>query len=77
MTLFQQFWIGSAVVLFPFSLYVGKSIAWLFGNFLPGPNETNASDHSLALWRGLWIAAALVAMSALLAWIATSIVGTG
>lgn len=76
MTLFHQIWIGCAVVLSPVGIFVGSKIAWIFGNFLPGPNETNASEHGLALWKWIWVSVALVAMSAPVAWLATSIVGT-
>lgn len=65
MTRYQKILAVSAVVVLPFSLYAGPMLAWLFGHFFPGLNESNASPSALLLWKGGAIFATL-AVSALL-----------
>ena len=52
MTRYQKILAVSAVVALPFSLYAGPILAWLFGNFFPGLNESNAGPSALLLWKG-------------------------
>lgn len=52
MTRYQKILAVSAVVSLPVSLYAGPILAWLFGEFFPGINESNSGPLALRLWKG-------------------------